>query len=233
MPCKQCEEEKNNPKPAPCPQCGNKNVSAIGIMARVEGTHLGHLWGKRRVCCTNCGLFVFKQNRGVRPVVSACSTNKDAILAWNNFCYWLNIEAKDKANYLAGILCGTYRVDYKMFETRFWEQPEGSSMGPDKQEEPYCGKCGVSYYEDEYCDCLKTDTKKVEKFWMVTNYEDTHGRDWNPVKGTGPRVRHISKSSAMKEAKRLAKSMSGKKFIVLEATEVITVPSPEPVCEKL
>lgn len=97
----------------------------------------------------------------------------------------------------------------------------------------YCERCDTYYRYGEDCGCSHKTACDIKKFWMVADYDGTHERGGNSSVGTGPRVRHESLEVAKQEAKRLAKSMTGKKFIVLGAVEIVYVPTPEPVSEKL
>lgn len=52
-----------------------------------------------------------------------------------------------------------------------------------------------------------------KKFWMITG------------DGNAPKVRHVNRQDAVKEATRLAKANPGKEFFVMETVEMLTQPS--------
>jgi len=62
----------------------------------------------------------------------------------------------------------------------------------------------------------------MNKFWVVWRSDG-----WTPV------VRHVTKQSALNEAKRLAEGNAGKEFFVLEAISLTTRPPPPVVTTEL
>ena len=66
------------------------------------------------------------------------------------------------------------------------------------------------------CDQTKT-SERIDNFYMV-----------HRIGGNGPRVRHETTTSAVEEAKRLAKMHVGETFVVLQAAGAFRCEMPEP-----